>query len=345
MFVMELPKHFACLRDISDNVDDYLGRELWKEEFANDDDSYGAKNILGRCYAIILEELKDYGIGFTFDYDDLTSDIYLCGYVYLVRRLVDSKNLKQLILATGTLDRFYTYLQSEEDKPDIFKDTLELLESKTKNFEINEINYIVDNIFTNHVFTEYLTNLVTSLRDDTYVDIVPELVRVNEYIKRIKLGRQGVAEKSKLVAEKLDSQYPIDAAKLNKLLNDYDMDKISPEEVKMYALIDTEDEINPALLSLQHRLLDAHHLRSPHHIEYWLNPDNPAKQEFTIENLIVLVAHHADQPMTDESDFRSKCDEMLDKGKDFLGPNYLSLAKDIETIVATSLDNLITDVF
>ena len=90
MFTMSIDQHFVSLRNVSDNVDDYLGRELYKEDLLVDKDcgdTFSPRDILSACYGIVLEELKDFGIMFNIPDDDILADMVTCGYVYLIRKI------------------------------------------------------------------------------------------------------------------------------------------------------------------------------------------------------------------------------------------------------------------
>lgn len=342
MFTMTLDQHFVSLRNISDNVDDYLTRELWREEFSYEedgvrvnDDDITPSDILGRCYAIIIEELKDFGIYLVTPEDDIVEDIYTCGHLYLVRKLVDYTHLVELLSATNLTNTVYTYLQSEEAKTDILRDLVEILLTRTNNFEVSEIQYILSNLYTDEKFEKYLHKVLETLKEEKPVDFLPQLTAVNDYVRKVQGDREEVNKWVDVLTTHYESQYTLDYPKIKKLLRDYDLDKISPNSVGLFALIDTGDEINPALLTMQHNLLEAHHRNSPHHIEFWLH--NVNQVPFTIENLMLLVAHHA-EPMVDSDEFREKVDEMLQKGDNFLGPQYKALAVEMRDLIIKELD-------
>jgi hypothetical protein len=211
-----------------------------------------------------------------------------------------------------------------------------MLISKTDNLEITELGYMVNAIYTTEEFEKYLLNTVQSISENKTVDFIPQLVNVNEYIEKIKQGRAAAKYWSEKVATELLSTMEINFAKLNKLNRDYDMDKISPDEVGLFSLIDNDDEINPALLTTKFNLLEKHHKRSPHHIEYWLY-GNGSSSTPSIENLIMLVVHHA-EPMVDSDEFKHGVNEMLAKAELYFGEDYLALAKQIRDFIATELD-------
>ena len=93
-------------------------------------------------------------------------------------------------------------------------------------------------------------------------------------------------------------------------IDNYDLDKISVDQVKFYALFDTEEDLPEVVKSLGKIYMDAHHRRVKHHIEYWETREDIRPRE---EDLAMLVAHHYDTPFNDR-DFRSKVNDMVATG-------------------------------
>jgi len=315
MYYMELTKHFTVLRDISDTVDEYLGRELYKEDFSMENeivDAYYPKDILGMCYHIILCELRDMGVGIAMDEDDLLEDIYTCGYVYLVRKFVDRKYFVSLVKATETLEELDAYLTTDEIKPNLLQDLVDIINNKVHSYELNEMYYILESTYTNNTFTDYIKSLIEEIKnnptDDTITD---DTDAVAEYTKHINTLRHLAKKYSYMIIKRLHLEDSIDVPKLNKLLRDYDRDKLGGEVIGIYSQVDTEEDDLPLDKSiLRKKYMDIHHKNSPHHPEYWLNQDNPAKQRFTLDNLVLLVAHHM-EPGTTVEKFKSEVSETI----------------------------------
>ena len=71
--------------------------------------------------------------------------------------------------------------------------------------------------------------------------------------------------------------------------------------------------------------MDKHHATSPHHKEYWIT-DNPVRQQFTLDNLVLLIAHHV-EPGSTVKDFITETDETISVlNKDILTPEAEVLA-------------------
>ena len=94
---LTIPKQMADLRDISENVADYLDREIYDEYFGPYTD-HTVEDILQECYAIILQELTEYGITFSCEEEDLLQDWYVAHKLYELRYVLDAVHFKEHLL-------------------------------------------------------------------------------------------------------------------------------------------------------------------------------------------------------------------------------------------------------
>jgi hypothetical protein len=345
MFTMSIDQHFVSLRNVSDNVDDYLGRELYKEDLLVDKDcgdTFSPRDILSACYGIVLEELKDFGIMFNIPDDDILADMVTCGYVYLIRKLVSPRELSDYISSLQLTDTVYTYITSDETNMTVFRDLVELFTAHTNNPEIQELLYMTESVYNNKEFISYIKNIVDNIQNNKYADVIPDVNLVTKYIKQVQMNRKLIEEYALSVASHYEDTYTINYDLLHKLIKEYDYDKLSPEEIRYYAIVDTEDEINPRWIPTKTRLLDAHHLRISHHIEFWLSTDNGPKPNFSIEYLIMLMVHFV-EPGVDADEYREKADDMLSAAATFLGEEYLSLSRQMEKFIIDLLDNTVEE--
>ena len=60
MYILTLPEHFQKLKDISEDVANYIDSEAYIADFGPDD--YTPKSLLVNCYDVIVGELEDMGI-------------------------------------------------------------------------------------------------------------------------------------------------------------------------------------------------------------------------------------------------------------------------------------------
>ena len=332
MFYMDLPKHFTSLRDISPTVDDYLARELYKADFTEDGeiiDPYSAKDLLGICYSIILDELRAIGVYFSVDLDTLVQDIYTCGYVYLIRKFVDRPYFAKLLQATETKEAVAKYLDTDDQKINLLEDLVNIINIKAHDYELSEISYIVQQTYTSQVFTDYIKSILASMEDPNAI-IVNDVSAEERYTKHIATLRHLAYRYTHTAIDLLNLHGQVDMQKVNKLLRDYDRDKILPDTISMYALID-KDDVPVSLYATKKKYMDIHHQNSPHHAEYWLT-DNPTKQRFTLDNLILLVVHHI-EPDTSPEEFKEEVDKMLSQLSSVLSDQYKQIANRIVEVL------------
>ena len=336
MFSMTLDQHFATLRAFSEKVDDYISTELYKYDF-DEDETYTAKDVLGGCYNFILTDLKEIGVYVDMGENDLLQDIFTCGYLYLVAKFLREDNFKSLLKSTNITAKVISFVDEVGNDNNAFGALVDLVleATQTKNLEITELPYISGMIYNDDKFPTYLKQVLKAMDEEDELTI-PEydIGAVTAYLTRINISRQRVRNLALDVANSLPDM-GIDLAKLNKLIRDYDYDKITPDVVSIYARIDNgEEPANENLAKFKREQLDAHHLRSPHHIEYWLQGID---HNFTTDNLIMLVCHHA-EPGVDATQFINKVKEMLAKGGEFFDESRRKLAIAIAKHVATYIE-------
>ena len=343
MYSMEIPKHFTMLRDISDTVDDYLGRELYKDDFNFDGellDDYYPKDILGLCYRIILTELRERGVSFTVDDDDLTEDIYTCGYVYLVRKFADREYFINLVRATETLDEVEAYVNTDELKPNLLEDLVNIINNKIHTYELGEMSYILDRTYTNDVYLQFVKDCLAAARESPNSDnALKDIDATTEYVAHINLLRKMAKQYSYLIINKLHLDDYIDVSRINKLLRDYDRDKLDSDVIDTYAKIDTEEDLPLDLNILRKRYMDKHHKNSPHHKEYWLDPDNLMRPQFTISDLVVLMAHHVEPDITQEKFIEEAGETITSLSGTILTPDMQKLAVDMMQLLKQYIKN------
>lgn len=340
MFSMPLDRHFASLRAMYDIIDDYIGTGMYKYDF-DEDETYTAKDVLGACYNFVLSDLKEIGLYVNTNEDELLQDIFTCGYIYLVAKFIRRDNFISLLKSTNITAKVASLLEASSTDKYLFNSLVKLVleATQTRNLELTELPYISEMIYNDDHFVAYLKDVLAEAEENTddTETVIPEqdLPAVTKYLAKINAGRVRVKLIALAVADKL-VDYGVNLTKLNKLIKDYDYDKIAPEAISTYAKVDNEDEpANEELAEFKKEQLDAHHLRSPHHIEHWLAGIDT---DFTIDDLIMLVCHHA-EPGVNADDFVSKVKEMVDKSGSFFDENQLRMVNAITKFVADFIRN------
>lgn len=315
---LTLSDQFIDLRSISDNVDDYLSRELYKDSFGYDTD-YTPNDVLQECYTIVLQELRELGIQFTVDLDDLLHDWFTAKHIYYIRKIADAYELTQLCKKEDTKNFLDTLLQAPEEESDIFVALVMHLAQKYPTEPM--YRYVADFgecIQSTDRFVDHVKSILESLKTQDLSVETPDIRLAKSYIAKIQ-GLRTFAEKAtKMIIEGMQLQSSLNMKTIRKLLDEYDMDKLSPDALPLYSIIDNPEAetLYPNLGTFKETMMQKHHERAYHHLEHWLKYRDPRP---TKENLILLIAHCYEPDSTAPS-FWKEVDEMINNGVEIFDP-------------------------
>ena len=314
MEALSFTNQFQALRRVSPNVEDYLQRELYRDEFRLDAEG-DVTAVLKECYGLVLSELQELGIQFTLDLSELLGDWYTAHYITVVREFLEADHIKTVFNQEERLSKLEAILDQERnnDYKELFADTLDILREEEETILAN-IDYIVPFITSDINLHRHLSAIVKNMRDIDSTLVTPDIQRAGKYLEKIKLAREQV----KLSVEQLQVDAPrfndrIDHVQLKQLLNNYDTDKINATDLHIYARIDL-DEVPEVLQAYKTKMLDIHHRRSQHHIEYYLSH----KQIPSPTQILVMIAHFA-EPDTPLDKVKEELQELQEKGAPVLG--------------------------
>lgn len=290
------------LRSISPATEDYLVNQVYLSNYGPDDYTY--KLILTDCYALAIQELTQLGI--YLDDDSLFEDFYSMKYIYYFRKVFDGEYLSKLMNKYPELKQHVESALSAQEDEDILQVVIELIHNYSSvPVEISKLIDMVDRCHSNDKFNEHLLSVLEE--NGVPKATITDMDKVMMYIEKISLGRDNFTTAIKLIYSKMSH---LDDRYLKHHIDNYDLDKISVDQVKFYALFDTEEDLPEVVKSLGKIYMDAHHKRVKHHIEYWETREDIRPRE---EDLAMLVAHHYDTPFNDR-DFRSKVNDMVATG-------------------------------
>lgn len=308
MLRLTLREQFEDLYTISPIVAQYCDSEAYQETFGAYGE-YTANTVLQDCYMIILEELEDCGIFFTESADMLLGDWYNAYHVYILRYLIDEDNIINWIkLHPESKTKLEVFLDGDEDP---LVDYLDYLINTYPNDEyIKELPYIFNEVYSTEDFSIYMKRILKKINDSEVTEFMDQH-RVDKYIEKIKIGRILVDKTVTVLWNHLFEYHSkLDLELIRILLKNYDLDKLTPNEINTFAHIDLEPNIPETLNELKEQALDRHHKRSLHHIEYWLhNNFHP-----TDSHVLLLVAHFV-EPDTTKEEFDREINDLKYKGR------------------------------
>lgn len=325
MYILTLPEHFQKLKDISEDVANYIDTEAYIADFGPDD--YTPKELLVNCYDVIVGELEDRGITTDLQYE---GDLFLCGYLYLVRKYLD--DIRHM-LTEDICDRLETCLSDVEPDINFFKTVYEIINSDT--YEHKEIIYIIDSLYTDEKFKEFIKSEIEIFRTAKQDNYTYDLEKASAYLAKTRKLRELANKYSYVIINTL--HLDVNMAVINKLLRDYDMDKISPSTIGIYSVVDTE-QVPPGLTEYAKQQMQIHHERSLHHIEYWIDPKKNPKPVPTVENLVLLVAHHVEIDTTPK-EFDEAVENMIEKGRSIFNQSQINLIEQMKQAVLPVMEH------
>ena len=325
-------EQFADLREISSNVSDYLDRELYVDSFGFDSD-YTTNDILAECYTIIIQELREIGVKMNDELEDLLTDWYTAKHLYHLRVLVDARTLIELCQDKDVKNKLDQLVTSEDGVDDTLQDFVEfLMEKYPKETSYRYIYEFSASYYSTHRFNNHVTTILDKLDQQDPTADLPNIDAALSYVQRVILLRSLATKAVNMILDGLQLRGTCDLKLIRKILNDYDMDKISTDDLRIYSLIDNPAvEVEPRLEKFKEAMMLKHHQRAMHHMEYWLKHHETPPQK---ENLILLVAHHYEPESTPES-FIEEINQMIDMGLEILTPEDIEFMKQTAQCILT----------
>lgn len=324
MYTLTIPQHFVNLREISDAVEDYISRQTYVLEYGQDD--YTADNILNTCYEIIYEELNEYGLVVDTDW---RNDRFTCGYIYLLRKFID--DLPNLIRPVKSdIENYLNSSETEDELNDIY-------EYIQPTGDYKELPYILSSTYvTDNKFLDYVKSIIANLNDELTPVKIPSIDKAKEYIVKTGKLRELATKYSRILISNLP-ELTVDTNIVDKMLRDYDTDKISPDLISIYSKVDT-DNVPEYLSDLKDKYMQEHHERAAHHIEYYTDPKKSPLPLITTEALILMVAHHVEIDTT-KSEFAESVEDMIAKGRSVLRDDHISLIRKMKDIILLNMED------
>ena len=293
------------LRTISGDVAEYLDTETFREDY--DYDNYEVGDILYKCYQIVIDELKQFGLYLSVSEDQVLSDWFTAKHLYYIRKLVDSENLEKVISQFVDRQVFSQLTDSMTDSTDLFTRVLEVLVGVSpENYQ--DLLQFSDRIYATDKFRDHLSAIIEKIDSK---EAVPELANIEEqieYLGKVQRSRAILVRiKDVLLSNVPDIAAEVDLEAWNHAIANYDREKIQPDTLPIYAHIDKD--VPEYLEAYKKSMMDQHHIAVPHHIEYW------EERIYELSNLdmmhvIMLISHHA-EPDTTVDDFTKGVEDMF----------------------------------
>lgn len=314
------------LRSISETVDDFLTRELFKETVYEDD--YTINDVLTESYSLILDDVRDMGVTFLISKGDILEDFVSAKGIYYLYKALQPGVLKEHLSKEELLCRVETALQ----EPDEF--TLDnilsfIAEAHPSDYEAQAVLDILPKINGTKRIYKYIQSVCNVVHDEATTIIDPDPIKAKEYIEHSDAVRQAAKRAAIQIYEDPIFIGKIDIVYVHKLLRDYDMDKLSPENLAIYSTVDRED-CPEGLHNYKDMMMYKHHCRASHHVEYWVtHPNEPAR----IEDLLMIAAHFL-EPDSTRASFIKELDEQMKVAEQRFDEQQIAMIRKMAMIAA-----------
>lgn len=282
------------LRNISPLIDNYFLNHMYSGEF--DEDSIDITDLVSRAFVMALNELSE--IGIVIDSESYMGDYLYMGKIYEFRKIFDPIVLRNNIINNPDmyteLCNYFESIDEDSDLSDVLADTLHIMSE----FNISERNiyrnlkvHCYDNIICKFTFITYIKKILTDVEYAVKSTKFGDIVSTTDYIKRIYEGRVNFAHAMQHVCTRFN--IPINNT-LRIIVDNYDLDKVQFDVVKLYAYLDHEDksidDYPEHMRDLYTDLIvERHHKNSIHHYEYWESRGDRVSDPGIIAT---LVCHH-----------------------------------------------------
>lgn len=319
-------EHISDLREVCPVVNDYLDRELFKDEYGAD--NYTVNDILTTCYVLAIDDLTNYGVKFHVGIEDLIEDFYTAKGIYYLLKFLQPTELMKLLSSIEMVEHIETII----DEPDNF--AIELIfsyiyERYPDDFTLQRVDEMMPMLYCDpDQIKVYFTNICDTIRNGDHLVNIPNITKVKTYIENTRNKRFMISNLTMSVCGMPSIQGTLDMTLISHLLRTYDLDKVSPDEVNIYSSVDTKD-CPEALKMLQAKMMEAHHKRSPHHIEHWeLQTEAKETLERCPEYIILIVVSLIEIETTPQ-EFRQKVSDLLQKYAFCFTPKTVTLIEQI----------------
>lgn len=311
---LEPQEHIQDLRDVSSAVNDYLDRELFLDEYGPD---YTIQDILSSCYAIALSDLQNLGITPIQSIDEIVTDYYICKRYYYLLKILQPASLLIVLDTTQIVDQVETMMENQDNFSIV--NLLEYLqEMHPKNFDLDQVKYIQDEITNDSSFNEYIIEVCHRIKEGDTLIPTPDQQKAKAYIEKMRLNRIFVGNSVARILRYPELEGKVNMEYISQQMRIYDLDKLTAEDLQLYSTVDGDD-VPESLQRLSKIAELAHHQRAAHHIEYWIANN---AQSIPKEALILIVAtlfksedYHLDSDLTE---YKNRIKKMISQAGDRL---------------------------
>lgn len=270
----------SLLQQVSVTVDEYISEQQYLVNASVD--VIDEEGILTQCYCIIIDELKDRGIEFHIELDQLLASWYEAERIYHLYCFTEIDQLIKICTSyTATISKMSDVINNSIDE-DLLTDLFTILDPYIQqNRHRVPVKSILEHTHTTEIFRVLLEQVYKQSEHALY-DYTQPVDTITSYIEEMNRGRLNaemalkVLELNNMLSSLNDTQHKI----VYKSVKYYDMAKLEVETISDYAwthkVKDYVSSLPEELQKKYEQLEYDHHSSTEHHIEYYIvNRDVP----------------------------------------------------------------------
>lgn len=264
----------SLLQQVSVTVDEYISEQQYLVNTAVD--TIDEEGILTQCYCIIIDELRDRGIEFHIELDQLLASWYEAERIYHLYCFTEpEQQIKICTTYTDLIPKLSEVVDNSIDE-DVLLDWFTIVEPYIQqNRHRIPVQSILDHTHTTPVFRQLLAQVYKKSEHAVY-DYTQPMDTITSYIQEMNSGRLDAETALRIleVNNVLSSLNDVQRKIVYKSVKYYDMAKLEVDTISDYAwaygVQDELDDLSEELKERYTQLEYDHHSSTDHHIEYYI---------------------------------------------------------------------------
>lgn len=263
MHIDDIHARIRKLCSVSPTVQAYIENEEYNADV--EDTIMAPTTILLSCYRILKDELEELGILFL-DPDRMLSNFYSADVLYHLRKIFSFPELYPMLKEEKHRALMESFLEDDRNTVDQWIEYLYEMDHDKDTFLLEEavLETELTARFNDHI--QAIFNYIDEF--DKYKQ--PDLEDIEATTKFVMKASETKTLLTSLL-QKIKIMLPKNTyAEVEQRIVLYDDDKFRPDVINIYAMQYSENSLDVDN-KLYNRAQDLHHLRTKHHIEYWIS--------------------------------------------------------------------------
>lgn len=291
MAMIEYDRLINRMKAVSPGVTSYIDNKLYLPPSIQEDIENGIikedqitdisdEQIIAECYDIILIELRESGIIFHCDYDEVMGDFYNAENLIILRELFQ---LHEFINRIKDHDKLFDSLKDRVEEEEHFEELIthildEMVHYYPLDEELNRLyEWCWDRLHNDFEFFVTIKDVISNMEKIITMtdEILSDSSKLIEYVQEIRSNIQPVLDKILTIPN-----LPIDPDKLNNRVEQMNMNMLSDSASLVdftwwFKYKDNQEELDKEDKERWIDIGKQHRTNSDHHWEYYIQNDDP----------------------------------------------------------------------